>query len=109
MDKIFQALASEPRRKILAYLSAGELTAGEISERFDFTKPALSSHLRVLEQAGLVRREKRGQFTYVRLVPDTLANSLFAWISELCPVTAPLKRERKIATGRLPKTQRKAT
>ena len=41
MDRIFEALASTPRRKILAYLNAGELTAGEIGERFDFSKPAL--------------------------------------------------------------------
>ena len=48
MDRIFEALASTPRRKILAYLNEGELTAGEIGERFDFSKPALSGHLRIL-------------------------------------------------------------
>lgn len=96
MDKIFQALASQSRRKILAYLSAGELTAGE----FEFTKPALSSHLRVLEEAGLIVRDKRGQFTFFRPVPDTVANTVFAWLSELCPVAAPLKRERQGASGK---------
>ena len=57
MDRVFEALASTPRRQILAYLNAGELTAGEIGARFDFSKPALSGHLRVLEQAGLIERE----------------------------------------------------
>jgi ArsR family transcriptional regulator, arsenate/arsenite/antimonite-responsive transcriptional repressor len=93
MDRVFEALASVARRKILAYLSAGELTAGDIGERFDFSKPALSSHLRILEDAGLIEREKRGQFVYFRQVPDRLANTLFAWAAEVCPVAGPLKRE----------------
>ena len=93
MDRIFEALASAPRRKILAYLNEGELTAGEIGERFDVSKPALSGHLRILEDAGLITREKRGQFTYFRQVPERLANTLFAWAAEVCPVAGPLKRE----------------
>ncbi|AWH32419.1 metalloregulator ArsR/SmtB family transcription factor [Stenotrophomonas sp. SAU14A_NAIMI4_8] len=93
MDRIFEALASGPRRQILAYLSAGELTAGELAERFDFSKPALSSHLRILEDAGLIEREKRGQFVYFSQVPERLANTLFSWAAEVCPVGGPLKRE----------------
>jgi ArsR family transcriptional regulator len=95
MDRVFEALASTPRRKILAYLNAGELTAGEIGERFDFSKPALSGHLRILADAGLISREKRGQFVYFQLVPEKLANTIFAWAAEVCPVAGPLKRERR--------------
>jgi len=95
MDRIFEALASSARRQILAYLHTGELTAGEIGERFDFSKPALSSHLRILEDAGLIVREKRGQFVYFRQVPERLANTLFSWAAEVCPVAGPLKRESK--------------
>lgn len=93
MDRVFEALASTPRRRILAYLNGGELSAGEIAARFDFSKPALSGHLRILEDAGLIEREKRGQFVYFRLVPDRLANTVFAWVTELCPQGRPLKRE----------------
>jgi ArsR family transcriptional regulator len=93
MDRVFEALASTARRKILAYLHEGELTAGEIGERFDFSKPALSGHLRILEEAGLIEREKRGQFVYFRQQPERLANTLFAWAAEVCPVAGPLKRE----------------
>lgn len=100
MDRVFEALASTARRKILAYLNAGELTAGEIGMRFDFSPPALSKHLRVLEDAGLVTREKRGQFVYFRQVPDRLANTLFAWAAEVCPVAGPLKRESKARAGK---------
>jgi len=95
MDRVFEALASTPRRKILAYLNAGELSAGEIGDRFEFSKPALSGHLRILEDAGLISREKRGQFVYFQLVPEKLANTIFAWAAEVCPVAGPLKRERK--------------
>ena len=95
MDKVFSALASMPRRQILAYLNAGELTAGEIGDRFDFSKPALSNHLRILEEAGVIAREKRGQFVFFRLVPERIANTVFAWASEVCPVAGPLKRERR--------------
>lgn len=93
MDRVFEALASTARRKILAYLNEGELTAGEIGARFDFSKPALSGHLRVLEEAGLIEREKRGQFVYFRQVPERLTNTIFAWAAEVCPVAGPLKRE----------------
>lgn len=93
MDSVFDALASTPRRKILAYLNEGELTAGEIAERFEFSKPALSGHLRILEDAGLITREKRGQYTYFKQRPDRLANTIFAWAAEVCPVAGPLKRE----------------
>jgi len=103
MERVFEALASAARRKILAYLNEGELTAGEIGERFDFSKPALSSHLRILEEAGLIAREKRGQFVYFRQVPERLSNTLFAWAAEVCPVAGPLKRESR-ARARTNKT-----
>lgn len=93
MDRVLEALASTPRRRVLAYLNGGELTAGEIATRSDFSKPALSAHLRVLEDAGLIERDKRGQYVYFRLVPDRLADTVFAWVSELCPEGRPLKRE----------------
>ncbi|MFV3130099.1 metalloregulator ArsR/SmtB family transcription factor [Niveispirillum sp. KHB5.9] len=93
MDKIFEALASTARRKILAYLAEAELTAGEIAARFDMTKPAISKHLAVLENAGLVRSEKRGQFVHYALVRDNLVNTLNGFVQNLCPVSLPLKRE----------------
>lgn len=102
MDNVFAALASTARRKILAYLHEGELSAGEIADRFDFSKPALSGHLRILEQAGLIRREKRGQFVYFSLVRERLANTVFAWAAELCPVAGPLKREARARARRKP-------
>ena len=101
MEKVFEALASTPRRMILAYLSEAELTAGEIAARFDMSKPAISKHLAVLENAGLVRSEKRGQFVHYALVRDSLVNTLNGFVQNVCPVSAPLKKESaKIKRGR---------
>ncbi len=93
MQKVFEALASTPRRKILAYLSHTELNAGEIAARFAMSKPAVSQHLSILENAGLVKSEKRGQYVYYCLVPDNLANALNGYVQEVCPVSRPLKAE----------------
>lgn len=101
LDKVFEALSSTVRRKILAYLSATELTAGEISARFEISKPSVSKHLSILENAGLVRGEKRGQFIHYSLVRDNLVNTLNGYVQEVCPVSKPLKRESKArAAGR---------
>ena len=93
MQKVFEALASTPRRKILAYLAHAELSAGDIASRFEMSKAAVSQHLAVLENAGLIASEKRGQYVYYRLVPDNLANTLNAYVQEVCPVSRPLKAE----------------
>ena len=93
MQRVFEALSSQIRRKILAYLAHADLTAGEIAARFDISKPAVSQHLTVLENAGLVTSEKKGQFVHYSLVPDHLANTLHSYAQEVCPVSKPLKAE----------------
>lgn len=105
-DHVFAALASMPRRKILAYLSKTSLTAGEIADRFEMTKPSLSKHLRVLEHAGLIKSEKRGQFVHYSVADHNMLGKLYGLLATFCPVGGPLKREsralarsRKSATG----------
>ena len=93
MQPVFEALSSQVRRKILAYLAHTELSAGDIAARFDISKPAVSQHLSILETAGLVRSEKRGQFVYYSLVADNLTNTLNSYVQEVCPVSRPLKKE----------------
>src|ERR1700678_486482 len=95
LDKVFEALSSTVRRKILAYLSASDLTAGEIASRFEISKPSVSKHLSILENAGLVRGEKRGQFIYYSLVRHNLVNAADGYVQDVCPVSKPLKRESK--------------
>lgn len=93
MQRVFEALSSTVRRKILAYLAHADLTAGEIAARFDISKSAVSQHLGILENAGLVASEKKGQFVHYRLVPDSLANTLNTYLQQVCPVSGPLKKE----------------
>jgi ArsR family transcriptional regulator len=105
--KIFDALSSPVRRKILAYLSATTLTAGEIAERFDISKPSLSKHLGILENAGLVRGEKKGQFIHYSLVRDNLVNTLNGFVQEVCPVARPLKNESRALSDKKSGTKKK--
>lgn len=93
LDKVFEALASQPRREILAYLSATELTTSDLAARFPISVPAISRHLSLLEGAGLVLSERRGQYVFYRVNRENLVNSLTGFAFELCPVAGPLKRE----------------
>lgn len=93
IDRVFRALSSSPRRKILAYLSGAPLSAGDIAARFEMSQPSVSKHLSILEAAGLVTRERRGQFIHYSLVPERLANTLNGYVQEVCPVSRPLKKE----------------
>lgn len=96
-QKIFDALASMPRRQILAYLSENELPAGDIAARFEMSAPAVSRHLSVLLNAGLISSERRGQFVVYKLIPDNLVNTLTQFAFEICPVAGPIKRESRKA------------
>ncbi len=61
--------------------------------------PAISRHLSVLDAAGLVTSERRGQFIVYKLDKDSLVNTLTGFAFEICPSAGPLKREsRKLAT-----------
>ena len=93
VEQVFEALSSSVRRKILAYLSASSLTASEIASRFEISKPSVSKHLSILENAKLIRGEKRGQFIHYSLVRENLVNTLNGYVQEVCPVARPLKKE----------------
>jgi len=93
LDLVFDALASRPRRRILAYLSEVALSTTDLAERFTMSAPAISRHLSILENAGLVTSERRGQFVYYKLNGANLVNTLTGYAFEVCPVGRPLKRE----------------
>jgi len=100
-QRVFEALASAPRRRILAYLSHASMTAGEIAGRFDMSKPSISQHLSVLENAGLIVKKRQGQFLHYSMVPANLANTLNGFVQDVCPVSRPIKEEsRQIAEKR---------
>jgi DNA-binding transcriptional ArsR family regulator len=76
----FAALADPTRRRIVEMLAARELAAGDIARRFDMTAPAVSQHLRLLRDAGLVRVRRDAQRRIYALDPAGLAE-LDAWLS----------------------------
>lgn len=82
MDLVFKALQDPTRRRILALLRQRDLSAGEIADSFDISKPSISHHLDLLRQARLVSSQRDGQFIIYSLETTVLDESL-AWILEL--------------------------
>jgi DNA-binding transcriptional ArsR family regulator len=73
LNAVFSALADPTRRAIVDRLASGEATVGELAQPFTMSFQAVSKHLRVLEQAGLVDRSRRAQQRPCRLRPEALA------------------------------------
>ena len=61
-DKVFKALSDNNRRKIVNLLKKKDMTAGEIAENFNISKPSISEHLKTLKNADLISSERNGQF-----------------------------------------------
>jgi DNA-binding transcriptional ArsR family regulator len=80
MNSIFHALGDATRRQMLRDLVRGERTVSELAKPFDMSLAAASKHIRVLEHAGLIRREVRGRTHFCRLDPGPLA-SAHEWLS----------------------------
>jgi DNA-binding transcriptional ArsR family regulator len=80
---IFEAVADPTRRKIIEKLAiAGELSASQISDQFTISAQAISQHLKVLREAGLVQVEKRAQQRIYAINPETMAE-LEVWARQL--------------------------
>jgi len=89
LDRVFEALASAPRRQMLGYLAQGELTTTDLTERFSMSAPAVSRHLSVLENAGLVASRREGQRVLYALVRDTLMDALSNFAVEVGRAAEP--------------------
>jgi len=100
VEKVFEALSSTARRRILAYLSETDLTAGDIAKRFEMSQPAVSKHLSVLENAGLIWRKKEGQFVRYGLEQDNLRSTVAGYLREVCPPSRSLRKESKALAER---------
>ena len=84
MNDAFRALADPTRREILRLLRRGELTAGELADRFGISKPSMSHHFAVLKQADLVSTRRAGQQIYYSL-NTTVVEDLLAAVWSLFP------------------------
>jgi len=79
MCGVFAALANPVRRQLLQILTGQPLSAGELSDRFDLSRPAVAEHLKVLRDAGLVADEAQGRRRIYRLTAEPLAE-LGEWL-----------------------------
>ncbi|OBA03391.1 transcriptional regulator [Bacillus subtilis] len=82
MNKAFKALADPTRRRILDLLKQQDLTAGQIADQFDMSKPSISHHLNILKNTDLVRDQKKGQFIIYSL-NTTVLQDLIGWFFSL--------------------------
>lgn len=79
MNDVFKALADPTRRRILDLLKEEDLTAGEIADQFEMSKPSISNHLKILKSAGLVLDEKKGQYIIYSL-NSTVLQDVIKWL-----------------------------
>jgi DNA-binding transcriptional ArsR family regulator len=87
--EVFEAIAQPKRRVILQLLARGEMSAGEVASRFDVTPPAISQHLKVLKETGLVSERRDGTRRLYSVRPEGL-DDLHGFLAEVLP--AGLKR-----------------
>lgn len=80
INNTFQALSDPTRREILKMLREKDLTAGEIAEKFNISKPSISHHLNILKNADLVLDERQGQFIYYSLNTSVL-DEVVSWLA----------------------------
>src|SRR5579863_2011559 len=81
MNTLFKALNDPTRREILELLKDKDMTAGDIADQFNISKPSISHHLDLLRQAGLVVSVKEGQFIYYS-INTTVMDEMLSWIMQ---------------------------
>jgi DNA-binding transcriptional ArsR family regulator len=79
MNSIFKALNDETRREILDLLKVKDLSAGEVADYFNISKPSISHHLDILKRADLISSEKKGQFVIYSL-NTSIMEDVLQWI-----------------------------
>ncbi len=80
MSSVFKALSDPTRRRVLQLLQAGPMSAGEISDRFDVSKPTMSAHFAVLKEADLIHAEKAGKSIIYHLKLSVLEEALLGFV-----------------------------
>jgi DNA-binding transcriptional ArsR family regulator len=103
MEAALRAIAAPTRRQILTLVRDGELSAGEIAGHFDVTRPAVSQHLNVLKEAGLVNERRNGTRRLYRARPEGLAQlKAFLeefWVERLDALKVEAEREEQEKHG----------
>lgn len=79
MNRVFKALSDPTRRRVLQLLRGGPLSAGELADHFDVSKPTMSAHFSVLQEADLIEAEKQGRTILYRLKLSVLEDALLGF------------------------------
>lgn len=80
LDRIFAALADPTRRAILALLVEDDMAVTDVAHPFEMSLAAISKHLKVLAEAGLIAQERRGRVIWCKLMPDAMRTAT-VWIA----------------------------
>lgn len=80
MSQVFKALSDPTRRRVLQLLRKGPMSAGELSDEFDVSKPTMSAHFAVLKEADLVHAEKAGKSVIYHLKLSVLEEALMGFV-----------------------------
>jgi DNA-binding transcriptional ArsR family regulator len=80
MTQVFRALADPTRRRVLQLLRTGPMSAGELSDRFDVSRPTMSAHFAVLKEADLIHAEKVGKSVLYHLKLSVLEEALLGFV-----------------------------
>jgi DNA-binding transcriptional ArsR family regulator len=81
MSQVFKALSDPTRRQVLQLLRKGPMSAGELSDRFDVSKPTMSAHFAVLKEADLIHAEKAGKSIIYHLKLSVLEEALLGFVN----------------------------
>ena len=99
MSQVFKALSDPTRRRVLQLLRGGPMSAGELSEQFDVSKPTMSAHFAVLKEADLVHAEKAGKSVIYHLKLSVLEEALLGFAQSVGVGTGtPVPRRKREAS-----------
>jgi len=99
VNKVFKALSDPTRRRVLQLLRERPMSAGELSDHFPVSKPTMSAHFAVLQQAGLIESQKSGRSIVYRLVMSVLEEALLGF-AQTFGWGADSKRTSRVADGK---------
>ena len=97
MSRVFKALSDPTRRRVLQLLQSGPMSAGDLSDRFDVSKPTMSAHFSVLKEADLIHAEKVGKSIIYHLKLSVLEEALLGFVqsfggaAEAAPAQSEIK------------------
>jgi DNA-binding transcriptional ArsR family regulator len=99
MSSVFKALADPTRRRVLELLRRGPMTAGELADAFEFSKPTMSAHFAVLKEADLVEATRDGKTIVYQLKLSVLEDALLGFASTFGMVAGAAKRSARRQKG----------